>query len=102
MLSSMYKPRLLLNPTANVPTMIVRMVSKVRDLLPQKSAQIFFQRLVIMELLAKQYFAAHFDLRFGLASLAWIRIDSINHPVDRSRGREPPRIRFQQRVQTRA
>ena len=45
MLSAMYRPMLFVKPTANVPTVIVRMVRMVRILFPQKSAQTFFQRL---------------------------------------------------------
>src|SRR5215207_2208419 len=50
MLSAMYSPRLVLKPTARTPMVIVMIVKAVRDLLPQKSAQIFFQRLLMTQL----------------------------------------------------
>src|SRR5512140_1078484 len=48
MLSFTNTARLAVKPTAKVPAKMIRIVRKVRVLLPQKSAQTFFQRLLML------------------------------------------------------
>src|SRR5215211_6513613 len=99
MLSFIYSPILLLKPTARTPTAIVRMIRIERDLLPQKSAQTFFQRLLMTGLLATQYFAAHFDSRSGGANHAWTQTDSAIHRADRIREQGLPQVRVRKHAQ---
>src|SRR3990172_3918470 len=83
---------------ANVPTMMVRMVRKVRALLPQKSAHTFFQRLVMTALPAMPHFPFHACPPFDATPRAWLRTDSAIRRVDRTRGPKPPQGRFQRRA----
>src|SRR3970282_184753 len=98
MLSTMYSDILFVKPTARTPTAMVRIVKTARDLLPQKSAQTFFERLLMTALPAMRHFPFHPCPPSDATPRAWLRTDSAIRRVDRTQGPEPPQGRLQKRA----